>query len=101
MADLSGLIYSVALSNPIPHPSDIAGQQACQPDRPWQAGAAARLAPLVALAALSLPTIVLCAHPSHARGTVTSRPAQVNSATALRVPPAEASAANAPRASPR
>jgi hypothetical protein len=93
VADLSGLIYSAALSNPLQQPGDAADRPARRPSSPWQAGTAARLAPLVSIIALSLGTIVLCAHPSRATVPVTAHPAHLNNATALRVRPAEHSVA--------
>lgn len=67
MADLSNLIYTVALSSP--QQSGAAEPPAQRPRLPRQAGSARRLAPLLAILAVSLLLLSMSAFAGHVPAT--------------------------------
>jgi hypothetical protein len=78
MADLSNIIYTAVLSNPH-QPEGVTEPWAQRPCLPRQAGAAARLAPLLAILTLSLILLSLSVFGSHGPATDRSSPVRVYS----------------------
>lgn len=78
MADLSNLIYIAALSSP-QQPGSAAAPEAQRPRMPRQAGSAGRLAPLLAIRALSLLPLGMSTFVSHVPATHEPHPNPVYS----------------------